>query len=109
MITEKLKGYLGFAARSRNLQSGYNTSLYLITKKKAKLVLIAEEAAEGTKDKISRKCAASGVQCVIFGESREISHACGTGSGMVFTITDGNFAGIISEEIDRIRSERENS
>lgn len=109
MLSDKLSGYLGFAARSRNIQAGYNTGLFLIDKKKAKLVIIAEDAAEGTKDKISGKARSGGVPCVVFGESKELSHITGTGSGMVFTVTDKNFAKTISEEIDRIRSEGENS
>ena len=109
MLSDKLSGYLGFCARSRNLQSGYNTSLFLIEKRKAKLVIIAEDAAEGTKDKISGKARSNNVPCVVFGESEELSHITGKGSGMVFSITDKNFAKTISEEIDRIRSEGENS
>ena len=109
MMTDKLRGYLGFAARSRNLQSGYNTALFLMAKRKAKLVIISEDAADGTKDKIQSKARSGLVPCVIFGESSELSGITGTGAGMVFTITDDNFAGIIYKEIDRIRSERENS
>ncbi len=109
MLSDRLKGYLGFAARSRNIQSGYNTALFLLGKRKARLVIIADDAAEGTKDKISGKAASAGVPCVIFGESGELSGITGAGHGMVFTVTDSNFAKTISEEIDRIRSEGENS
>ena len=109
MLSDKLKGYLGFAARSRVLSAGYNTCLFLIGKRKARLVIISCEAAEGTCDKISGKARAAGVPCVVFGESEELSQITGTGSGMIFTITDSHFAKIISEEIDRIRSEGEKS
>ena len=109
MLSDKLRGYLGFAARSRNLQSGYNTGLYLIGKRKAKLVIVSEEAAEGTREKVAGKARAQNIRCIVFGESEELSRSTGTGSGMVFTITDRHFAEIISREIDRIRSEGENS
>ena len=109
MLSDKLSGYLGFAARARKIQGGYNTALFLIKKKQARLVLIAEDAADGTKDKIGTKARSAGVKVMVFGQSDELSHITGKGSGMVFTITDDNFAKSISEEIDRIRSEGENS
>ena len=105
MQSSKLSGYLGFAARARKLQTGYNTVLGLIEKRKARLVIIAEDAADGTKDKISGKCRSHNVPCVIFGESEELSHITGTGTTMVFAVIDGDFGKMISREIDRIRSE----
>lgn len=105
MLTDKLAGYLGFAARARKLQTGYNTVLGLIEKRKAKLVIVAENAAERTRDKISGKCRSHSVPCVIFGESDELSHVTGTGKTTVFAVIDGDFAKVISGEIDRIRSE----
>ena len=109
MLSEKLSGYLGFAARARKLQNGYNTTLFLLKKGKAKMVLIAEDAADGTKDKILQKAQSAGVKAVVFGKSDELAHITGNGSGMVFTITDKNFVESISWEIDRIRSEGVNS
>ena len=73
------------------------------------MVLIAEDAADGTKDKILQKAQSAGVKAVVFGKSDELAHITGNGSGMVFTITDKNFAESISWEIDRIRSEGVNS
>ena len=104
-MSNKLSGYLGFAARARRLQTGYNTVLGLIEKRKACLVIVAEDAAEGTRDKLSAKSRSHGVRCVVFGTGDELSGITGTGNSMVFAVTDGNFAKIISEEIDRIRSE----
>ncbi len=107
MLSSKLSGYLGFSARARKLQTGYNTVLGLIEKRKARLVIIAEDAAEGTKDKISGKCRSHSVPCAVFGESDELSHITGTGATMVFAVIDGDFAKTINREIDRIRSEGE--
>ncbi len=107
MLSSKLSGYMGFAARARKLQTGYNTVLGLVEKRKTKLVIIAEDAAEGTRDKISGKCRSHNVPCVIFGESDELSHVTGTGKTMVYAVNDGDFAKMINREIDRIRSEGE--
>ena len=107
MLSSKLTGYLGFAARARKLMTGYNTVLSLIEKRKAKLVIIAEDAADGTRDKISGKCRSHNVPCEVFGESEDLSHVTGTGTTMVFAVVDGDFAKTINREIDRIRSEGE--
>ena len=105
MLTDKLAGYLGFAARARKLQTGYNTVLSLVEKRKARLVIVAEDATEGTRDKISGKCSSHSVPCVIYGKSDDLSHVTGTGQTTVFAVTDGDFAKVISGKIDRIRSE----
>ena len=105
MLTDRLKGYLGFAARARRLQTGYNTVLGLVEKRKARLVIIAEDAAEGTRDKISGKCRSHSVPCEIYGRSDDLSRVTGTGKTTVFAVTDGDFSKVISGEIDRIRSE----
>ena len=46
MLSDKLSGYLGFAARARMMSTGYNTALFLIAKRKAKLIIVAEDAAD---------------------------------------------------------------
>ena len=109
MLSNKLSGYLGFAARARMISTGYNTALFLISRRKAKLIIIAEDASEGTKDKISGKARSCGSECIVFGTSEELSRITGSSQSMVFTVTDKNFAKTISGEIDRIRSEGENS
>ena len=107
MLNDKLSGYLGFAARSRNLQAGQNTCLDLIKKKRAKLVLITMDASDRTKDKIEVKCNSAGIPARVFGESDEISKITGNSGNTVFTLTDKGFAETIISEIDRIRSEGE--
>lgn len=106
-MTDKLAGYLGFAAKARKLSGGYNTCLFLLSKRKAKVVIIAEDASDGTKDKISQKCRSAGATCYIYGTGEELSHVTGNSRGTVFTVTDKDFAEVISREIDRIRSEGE--
>jgi ribosomal protein L7Ae-like RNA K-turn-binding protein len=99
--------YLGFAARARKIQCGYNTVLQLVARRKAKLVIIAEDTGENTKKKITQKCGSAGVRSRIWGTASELSHAAGKDDKGVFAVTDEHFAEVITEEIDRIQSEGE--
>lgn len=99
--------YFGFAARSRNLVTGYNTCELMISRRKIKLLVIAEDMAENTKKKMVQKCISNSIDYRIFGLSDELSHITGNGGKGLFGITDSHFAKIIAEEIDLIQSERE--
>lgn len=99
--------YLGFAARSKNLVTGYNTCILMIERRKLKLLILSSDLAENTLKKLKQKSEQYNVEYRIFGESDEIAHATGNPGKGIFGITDKHFAEIISKEIDRIQSERE--
>lgn len=105
--SNKTLTYLGFAARARRLQCGYNTVLQLIARRRAKLVIVASDTGENTKKKILQKCRSAGVRSRIWGTASELSHAAGKDDKGVFAVTDEHFAEVITEEIDRIQSEGE--
>lgn len=107
MLSDKLSGYLGFAAKARKLQPGYNTCLSLIERRKVRLLIVAEDSSPNTVKKMTQKCESSGTDCRIFGDKDELSRVTGNSGNGVFAVTDSNFAKVIREEIDRIQSERE--
>lgn len=107
MVSDKLKAYLGFAAKARQLQTGYNTCLALLDKRKVRLLIVAEDLSLNTVKKMTQKCESSGTDYKIFGERDELSRITGKSGNGIFAITDGNFAKVIAEEIDRIQSEGE--
>ena len=107
MISDKLRGYLGFCAKARKLQAGYNTCLRLIDKRKVKLLIVCGDAADNTKEKMTQKCRSGGIPIRVFGEKEELSRITGRRENSVFAVTDEQFAKVIGEEIDRIRSEGE--
>ena len=74
MISDKLFGYLGFAAKARKLSAGYNTCLMLVEKRKVRLLIIAEDTAEGSIEKMTRKCEAGQVDYRIFGRGTFQDH-----------------------------------
>ncbi|MBQ1490045.1 MAG: ribosomal L7Ae/L30e/S12e/Gadd45 family protein [Eubacterium sp.] len=107
MISNKLRGYLGFSAKARQLSAGYNTCLTLIRKRRVKLLIVAEDAAENTIDKMTQKCRSAGVPLRVFGKKDELSGVTGRSGNSIFAVTDENWGRVIREEIDRQRSEGE--
>lgn len=104
MERDKLYSYLGFASKSRNLITGYNTCLMAMTKGKIKLLIIAEDLALNTIDKMESKCKSQDIDYRIFGNAEELSHRTGNDNKGIFGITDDNFAKVICKEIDLIQS-----
>ena len=100
-MKNKLLSYMGFARKSGNLVSGSNTCSITMKKGKVKLLLIAEDASDNTKDKMTSEAKARGVCVMIYGDGEEMSHAVGESGRTVFGITDGNFAHVIKEEIEK--------
>ncbi|MEE3362904.1 MAG: ribosomal L7Ae/L30e/S12e/Gadd45 family protein [Anaerovoracaceae bacterium] len=92
---------MGFAARSRNLVAGAGTCESNMKRGKLALLIITEDAAEGSREKMKRMADAAGVPCRIYGSSDTLSKAAGAPGRCVFGITDRQFAGSIIREIDR--------
>ena len=103
----KVCSYMGFAARSRNLVTGYNTCLLSMNKKKIKLLILTEELSENTLNKMIQQCTKTKTEYRIFGNAEELSKITGKDGTGIFGIIDKHFAEIICTEIDRIQSESE--
>lgn len=97
----KLLRYLGLAKRSGNLISGYNTCIHYINKNRIKLLIIANDASDNTKDKFTQLALSKKVNCVIWGKKDELSHAVGTDNRSVFGIIDENFASAVASELEK--------
>ena len=105
MSDGKLSAYLGFASKARKLQTGYNTCLSLIERRKVRLLIVAEDSSENTIEKMTRKCEATGTEIRVFGSKEHLSKVTGNRDKGIYGLTDDNFAQVIKKEIDRLRSE----
>lgn len=105
MLTDKLSAYLGFAARAGKLRRGYNTCLSLIQSGKVRLLIVAADSSPNTVEKMTQKCRSYRTEYRVFGTRDELSRITGGSGNGIFAVMDNNFAKVISEEIDRIRSE----
>ena len=106
MNRSKVYSYLGFAAKSRNLISGYNSCIMGIERGKVKLLIVTEGISDNTVKKLLQKCDKYKVEYRIFGNREEIGKVTGNPGNGVFAITDSHFSEIICKEIDQNQSER---
>lgn len=104
MREDKLYSYLGFAAKSRNMVTGYNTCILMMGKRKIKFLIITQDLSENTVEKMIKECNKNKVKHRIFGTSEELSRVTGKTNKGIYGITDNNFANVICTEIDRIQS-----
>ena len=96
----KIYGLIGLARRAGKINFGTESSIDLIKNRKAKLVIVAEDAAERTKKNIRIECEKEKIEFRIFGTIEELSSAIGQDNKAVFAIKDENFAKELIKKID---------
>ena len=106
-MRSKVESYLGFAARARSLSTGYNTCIFMMEKRKLKLLILTEDLSENSKEKMVRAAKQYEVPCRIYGKIYDLSHITGTEGKGIFGLADKNLADAIVSEIDRQSLEEE--
>lgn len=100
MKKKKIESYLGLARRAGKMVSGYQTCVHTISRGSIRLLIVAEDASENTRDKFSELCRRYKVEYRVYGTVDELSMMTGfTGRG-VYGITDKNFAEVMIKEIE---------
>ncbi|GAB1475233.1 hypothetical protein MASR2M70_00650 [Bacillota bacterium] len=99
-MREKIHSYLGFAKRSGNLISGYNSCLYCIKRGQAQLILITEDLSDNTKKKFLSVAESAGVKLRVNGTIDTMQEMTGEIGRGIYAITDENLAKAILSEID---------
>ena len=67
-MRSKVESYLGFAARARSLSTGYNTCIFMMEKRKLKLLILTEDLSENSKEKMLRAAKQYEVPCRTYGK-----------------------------------------
>ena len=93
--------YLGIAKRSGNLLCGTDTVVHSLASKKIKLLFLASDASENTKDKIIKKAFYYQIQVCEAFDSYELSKAIGKDHVMVMAIVDEGLKKAFLKEIER--------
>ncbi len=106
-MRSKLDSYLGFARKSGSLISGTDTCLHGLNRGKLRLLILTEDLADGTMEKLQRTAEAKKVECRVYGTMESLSAVLGVGLRGVFGITDKRFADIIRKEIDGMSADIE--
>ena len=90
--SEKIFTFLGFAQKAGKIASGENTVEAELSKRSARLLLIAENAPEHTKEKFERLAQRFHLRYVFFGEQNRLGQAIGKSPRNVILVSDKNFA-----------------
>lgn len=100
MINKKILGLIGLAARARNICFGADSVELEIKKRKVKLVVIAEDSSERTKEKFIKLSNEYNIPNIIGGGIDELSKAIGKSNKAIIGIKDIN----LSNEIQKINN-----
>ena len=91
--------YLGLAKRAGKVIPGYRTCAGMLPGGKIRLLLVAEDASQNTKDKFESLCSRYHIPYAVYGTSGQLCEAAGMNGISVFGITDKNIADVMIKEI----------
>lgn len=97
---QKALGLMGLGMRAGQVVSGEEGVLAAIKAEKTKLVIIAEDASDGTKKKFTDKSNYRDIPFRVAFQKETLGHAIGKKTRAVVGVTDPNFAKKILELID---------
>ena len=96
---ERILGMIGLAKRAGCVVGGDFAVTSAVKDKKAKLVIIAENASSNTKKKIENSCEQYGVDYVEFSDTYSLGRYTSSDVRATIAITDTNFAEAIVAKI----------
>lgn len=100
MINKKILGLIGLSAKARKISYGADSVEIQLKKKKVKLIIVAEDASDRTKNKFIKLSNEYNVPIIILGKIDEISKTIGKSNKAIIGIEEEN----ISKEIQKINN-----
>lgn len=100
MINKKILGLIGLSAKARKISYGADSVEIQLKKKKVKLIIVAEDASDRTKNKFIKLSNEYNVPIIILSEIDEISKTIGKSNKAIIGIEEEN----ISKEIQKINN-----
>ena len=98
MVNNKALGLIGLSAKAGKVESGADAVEEIIKKRKAKLVIVSEDAAERTKKNFEFLCAKFNILYIVYGNKDDLSKTIGKSNKAVIGIKEQNLA----EEIYKV-------
>lgn len=89
---KRVFGLLGLCTKAGDICFGTDACIDLITRKKVKLVIVAEDASQRTKKNLDDICKQNDTKIIFFGTIEELSNAIGKNNKAVIGIKNKNFA-----------------
>lgn len=100
MINKKILGLVGLAARARKICFGADSVEEKIIKHKVKIVIIANDASNRTKEKFKKLSESNNIDSILFSNIEELSKAIGKENKAIIGIEDINLAKEIKKIYD---------
>ncbi len=97
MTNNKILGLLGLASRARKITFGTDSTLQYIQKNKIKLVVIAEDASERTKNKFIEKANKAKIPIIIYESIENLSKAIGKQNKAIIGVKETSIANEIEK------------
>ena len=92
MTNKKILGLLGLASRARKITFGTDSTLQDIKKNKVKLVIVAEDASDRTKNKFIEATSNLSIPIIIFESIDNLSKAIGKDNKAIIGVKESNIA-----------------
>ena len=99
-MNNKIYGLLGLARKAGKISFGTQSCIEAIEKRKAKLVIIAEDCSDRTKKNFEDISNTANVPIRVIGTIENISKCIGQNNKAVIVVRDENFAKEIIKKID---------
>ena len=100
MENNKILGLIGLAARARKICYGADSVEEKTIKNKVKLLIIAEDASERTKQKFQKLSEKFSIKLIIYNNINSLSKAIGKENKAILGIEDINIANEIKKIFD---------
>lgn len=98
---QKFLAMLGFAMKSGNIITGDDTCEMFIKKRRVKLLVVAADASENTKDKFRFLAKQSNLRLFEISTKEELSQAIGKYNRAVIGVTNKKFADSLIQLLDQ--------
>ncbi len=90
---------IGLAKKAGRLVEGGSKCIGSADAGKLKFVIIAKDAADDTRRKVTNACIRNGVECVVYGTGRMLGRMTGKTIRMALGVTDDNMVKLIVSKI----------
>ena len=102
-MINKIYSMIGLSMKAGKLAYGSDMCEENIKRNNAKLLIVAEDASDNTKKKISNLCMSNNVEVIFFGTIDLISHSIGKSNKAIIAILDDGFAKKIKEMLKELK------
>ena len=99
-VPNKVMSLLGIAMKSKNLVSGEFQTLEAVRSKKARLVIISEDATDNTRKLFNDKCAFYQIPIVEYGLKEDLGRAIGKDLRSSLAVCDAGLATAIKKQLE---------